>query len=93
MQKAMKKSLVLSLILILLINVSPVIAATDAKININTATAEELVQLEKIGPSYATRIVEYRQKHGPFKAPEDIMQVKGIGPQIFELNKGRIAVK
>jgi competence protein ComEA len=77
----------------LLMNVSSAFAGTNVKVNINTATAEELVQLEKIGPSYASRIVEYRQKHGPFKTPEDIMQVKGIGPQIFELNKARIAVK
>jgi competence protein ComEA len=68
-------------------------AAEAQKININTATAEELVQLERVGPSYAEKIVAFREKNGPFKTPEDIMQVAGIGPKTFEANKDRIVVK
>ena len=62
-------------------------------ININTASAEELEQLYRVGPTYAVRIVEYREKNGPFKKPEDIMNVPGIGSKTFEGNKERITVK
>jgi competence protein ComEA len=65
----------------------------NAAININTATIEELVQLERVGPKYAERIVAFREQNGPFEAPEDIMQVAGIGPKTFEANKDRIVVK
>lgn len=65
----------------------------DDKININTATAEELDQLPGIGPSKAKKIVDYRQQNGPFKAIEDIEKVSGIGPQTFENIKDFITVK
>ena len=72
----------------------PVVFAQDTeKVNINTATIEELVQLNKIGQKYAERIVAYREKNGPFEQPEDIVKVKGIGPKVFELNKDRIMVE
>ena len=51
------------------------------KININQASAGELIQLKGIGPKLAERIVQYREEHGPFRVPEDIMKVKGIGPK------------
>jgi competence protein ComEA len=63
------------------------------KININKASAVELRQLKRIGPKISQRIVEYREKHGPFEMPEDIIKVKGIGPKTFELNKDRITVE
>ncbi len=63
------------------------------KININTATAEELAELKQIGPKIAERIVQYREKQGVFKQPEDIMNVKGIGEKAYEVNKDLIAVK
>jgi competence protein ComEA len=46
-----------------------------------------------VGTKYAQRIVEYREKNGPFKQPEDIMKVKGIGTKIWEANKDKISVK
>lgn len=70
-----------------------VFAEDQGKININTATAEELVQLDRVGPSYAEKIVAFRQDNGLFKTPEDIMLVAGIGQKTFELNKDRIIVK
>jgi competence protein ComEA len=63
------------------------------KVNINTATPEELATLDRIGPKYAQRIIEYRETVSPFETPEDIMKVKGIGKKTFEANKDRIVVK
>jgi competence protein ComEA len=50
-----------------------------ATINLNTATAAELEKLPGIGQKVAARIVEYRQKNGPFKKVEELMNVQGIG--------------
>jgi competence protein ComEA len=68
-------------------------ASETAKININKASVEELVQLQKIGPKYAERIVAFRDANGPFQTPEDIMKVPGIGPKTFEKNKDLISVE
>ena len=73
--------------------VSVSLAQEAEKININKASAVELTQLKRIGPKLSERIVEYREKQGPFERPEDIMQVKGIGPKTFELNKDRITTE
>jgi competence protein ComEA len=50
--------------------------APAGKVNINTASVEQLATLPGIGPKLATRIVEYRQKSGGFKATQDLMNVK-----------------
>jgi competence ComEA-like helix-hairpin-helix protein len=63
------------------------------KININTAPEEELVKLKRVGPVIAGRIIEYRETHGPFRRPEDIMKVKGIGQKTWEYNKDIITVE
>lgn len=62
----------------------------DIKININTATAEELEQLENIGRKKALAIVEYREANGPFKSIEELANVDGIGETTIELNIDRI---
>lgn len=62
------------------------------KININTASQKELMKLKSIGPAYADRIIEYREKHGPFQKPDEIMKVKGTGKKMWEANKDLIAV-
>ena len=66
--------------------------ATAAKININTASVEELDQLSGIGPSLAKAIIDYRTKNGPFQQIEDINDVKGIGDALFEKIKEQITV-
>ncbi len=70
-----------------------VLAGEINKVNINTASVEELAKLDKVGLKYAQQIVEYRQKNGLFKQPQDIMNVKGIGQKIYEINKERIVVE
>ena len=62
------------------------------KININTASAKELTQLDRIGPAIAERIIKYREKEGPFEKPEDITNVRGIGTRTFEGFSDRITV-
>ena len=49
-------------------------------ININTATVDELDTLPGVGPAIAKRIIEYREKNGPFQSLYDIAAVDGIGP-------------
>lgn len=51
----------------------------EEKININRAGAEKLVRLRGIGPSLASRIIEYRQKNGAFKSLDELRNIKGIG--------------
>jgi competence ComEA-like helix-hairpin-helix protein len=53
------------------------------RININTASAEELERLPDIGPVLAKRIVEHRRKHGPFKRPQDIVVVRGLSAKLY----------
>lgn len=53
------------------------------KININTASAEELQSLPRVGPVMAERIIQYRKDNGPFPTIESIVNVKGIGPKTF----------
>jgi competence protein ComEA len=62
-------------------------------VNINAASVAELETLPGIGPTYAQRIVEYRQANGPFAAVEEIMEVKGIGPGTFAKLEGLITVR
>jgi competence protein ComEA len=61
-------------------------------INLNTASAADLGSLPGIGAKMAERIVEYRQKNGPFKKIEDLMNVKGIGEKAFLKIKSRLTV-
>ena len=93
MKNSRKFVVVMVLVAVFVAFSAPVWAADVEKININTANAEELMKLERIGPKYAARIIEFREKNGPFKAPEDIMKVKGIGQKTWEENKDQIVVE
>jgi competence protein ComEA len=62
---------------------APAAKAAQTPVNVNLATAEQLEELPGIGRATAARIVEYRQKNGPFKKIEDLMNVRGIGEKSF----------
>lgn len=70
----------------------PEVEYVGPKININTATLDELTQLPRVGPKTAEKIIKYREEHGPFKTIEDIMNVKGIGPKTFAKMRHMITV-
>ncbi len=65
---------------------------TNSKININTATKEELLLLNGIGEAKAEAIIEYRTKNGNFTNVEDIKNVSGIGDAAFEKIKDQITL-
>jgi comEA protein len=73
----------LALVLALVFSSGPAIAAgkpaPSGKVNINTATAQQLTVLPGVGEKLAARIVDYRQKAGGFKNVSELMNVQGIG--------------
>ncbi|MBW2558810.1 MAG: ComEA family DNA-binding protein [Deltaproteobacteria bacterium] len=92
--KNYKRILVVLFVVLFVISMVPLVLADEGKkININTATVEELVNLDRIGPKYAERIVQYRETNGPFVKVEDIVMVKGIGAKTLEVNRDVITVK
>ncbi|WP_235503666.1 MULTISPECIES: ComEA family DNA-binding protein [Micrococcales] len=57
--------------------------ADTGKININSASAEDLQRLPKVGPKLAQRIIEWRTQHGPFHSADELDAVPGIGPGLL----------
>jgi competence protein ComEA len=77
----------------LIVSLMPIAAAWAGPVNVNTADATTIAkELDGIGPAKAQAIVEYRQKNGPFKTPEDLLKVEGIGDKVLDQNKGNIRV-
>jgi competence protein ComEA len=66
--------------------------ALTGTVNINTASAGELEGLPGIGAKTASLIVEYRQKNGPFKKVEELMNIRGVGEKNFLKIKPQITV-
>ena len=62
------------------------------KVNLNTATKEELMTLAGIGESKADSIIKYREEHGKFQSIEDIKQIEGIKDGVFQKIKDLITV-
>ena len=84
-----------ALLAALVLTTGPAFAAAAApagKVNLNTATVSQLVDLPGIGPALAARIVEHRQKNGAFKSVEDVMAVRGIGEKNFAKIQGFLSV-
>ena len=67
-------------------------AATAAVVNLNSAAASDFEGLPGIGAKTAARIIEYRQKNGPFKKIEELMNVPGIGEKNFLKLKPQLTV-
>jgi len=70
-----------------------VISQDNGKININTASVEELQQLTGIGEAKAEAIAAYRSAYGDFTCIEELMEVKGIGEGIFSKIKDQVTVE
>ena len=70
----------------------PPVAASTEVINLNNATATQIASLPGIGLKTAELVVEYRQKNGPFKKIEEIMNVRGVGEKSFLRIKDRLTV-
>jgi len=68
-------------------------SGSKVQVNVNTATVAQLQLLPRVGPALAGRIVEFRTANGPFKAPEELMRVKGIGEKSFTLLEPYVGVK
>lgn len=61
-------------------------------LNINTANIIDLLDLPKVGPVTAERIINYRNDYGPFKSVDDLLNIKGIGPKTLAKMKPLITV-
>ena len=70
----------------------PVPASAAETVNLNSATAAQIASLPGIGVKTAELVVQYRQKNGPFKKIEEIMNVRGIGEKSFLRIKDRLTV-
>ncbi|MDA8015899.1 MAG: helix-hairpin-helix domain-containing protein [Thermoanaerobaculia bacterium] len=62
-------------------------------VNVNTADAEQLRQLPRVGPALADRILAYRESHGKFETPEDLLLIQGIGERTFEMLRSFVVVE
>ncbi|SFJ35867.1 competence protein ComEA [Bacillus sp. 71mf] len=65
---------------------------SEGKIQINTATKDQLEKISGIGPRKAENIIKYREQHGPFQKIEDLLEVDGIGEKSLEKMKDEIIV-
>ena len=72
---------------------APEAVPEDGRININTAGVEELTTLKGVGESRANAIIAFREEHGAFENPEDIMQITGIKEGIYAKIKDQIKVR
>ena len=83
----------------LMVAASPVVVAAgpDAKqevapVDVNTASVEQLMSVPGIGQVVAQRIVEFREKNGPYKSVDDLLKVQGIGEKSLAKLRDRISV-
>jgi competence protein ComEA len=67
-------------------------SAAGGLLNINSASADELESLPRIGAALAERIIEWRGSNGPFQTVEDVQQVKGVSASVYDEIKDLISV-
>jgi competence protein ComEA len=86
----MFKNILMALVLALSLNTAA-LAAEDAQVDVNTATAEQLAEaLVGVGASKAEAIVAYREENGPFRHIDELINVRGIGMATVDNNRERI---
>lgn len=68
-------------------------AKSTSKVDINSATSEELQCLPGVGPKTAAAIISYREKIGRFRSVEELLKVKGIGPKKLETVRSLVTVR
>jgi competence protein ComEA len=88
-----KRALAALLVLTFVVGAVPAAAAPQGVVNVNSADADQIALLPRIGPSTATRIVEFREENGPFKAKADLLLVRGIGERTYELLEPYVAIE
>jgi competence protein ComEA len=89
----MAKQILIGVMLVAMVAGSTLAATAAApQVNINTATADQLKLLPRVGASLAQRIMEFRAANGPFKAPEELARVKGIGEKKFALLQPHVCI-
>jgi len=77
----------------LLVSLLAPVVLLAGPVDINKADAETLArELTGVGTARAQAIVEYRQEHGAFRQPEELLNVSGIGIQILEQNRDNILI-
>ena len=62
-------------------------------VDVNHASEQELTRLKGVGPAIAKRIIDFRNNMGSFKSPEDLLQVRGIGPKTLEKMRPQILIR
>ena len=67
-------------------------AAPAQPLNLNTATAEQLDQLDGVGPATAQKILAYRQQHGGFRSVAELGQVPGIGDKKLAALRDKVRI-
>ena len=77
---------------VLFASVAAAAAGEEGVVNINTASAEQLTFLPRVGPALAGRIVEFRDSNGKFKATDELILVRGIGEGNYELLKPYVTI-
>lgn len=62
------------------------------KVNLNTATKDDLTKIDGVGDKKAEKIIEYRSQHGGFKSPEDLKNINGFGEKTVAKLKDQLSV-
>lgn len=66
--------------------------SVKSPLNLNSATVDQLVELDGVGPKTAQKIIDYREAHGGFKSVDELLEVPGIGPAKFEQIKDQVCI-
>ncbi|RLE25454.1 MAG: hypothetical protein DRJ61_02200 [Acidobacteria bacterium] len=90
----MKKLIPIIVLVLMAVTTGAIAAETGSTgvVNVNTASADELQYLPRVGPALAGRILEFREANGPFEDVNELVAVKGIGETSLEKLRPFVAV-